>query len=63
MEKLKDLRFIIGMFFGITGALLLVLAFALTSEKAFGKSLNLYAGAAMLVFGLAMLLVRKSSPK
>ncbi len=55
MEKLNDLRFIIGLFFFLVGALLVVLAFALHYEAGFGKNLNLYAGLAMLVFGSAML--------
>jgi len=55
MEKLSDLRFIIGLFFSIAGALLLVLAFTISSEKEFGKTLNLYAGLAMMVFGGFML--------
>ena len=59
MEKLNDLRFIIGLFFFLVGALLVVLAFALRYEIGFGKNLNLYAGLAMLVFGMAMLWMKK----
>lgn len=55
MEKLSDLRFIIGLFFTLAGALLLVLAFTMESGKEFGKNLNLYAGLAMLSFGAFML--------
>ena len=55
MEKVTDLRFIIGLFFAISGALLVGLALMGASEKEFGKSLNWYAGSAMLVFGLFML--------
>ena len=55
MEKLSDLRFIIGLFFALAGALLLVLSFTVTSDKEFGKNLNLYAGLAMFIFGLFML--------
>jgi len=55
MEKLNDLRFIIGLFFSLVGAMLVVLAFALNYEIASGKTLNLYAGLAMMVFGLFML--------
>jgi putative Ca2+/H+ antiporter (TMEM165/GDT1 family) len=61
MEKLNDLRFIIGLFFAIIGALLVVLAFALSYEMASGKTLNLYAGLAMLVFGLFMLWMKKKN--
>ncbi len=59
MEKLNDLRFIIGLFFALVGALLVVLAFALSYEKGFGKNLNLYSGLAMLVFGGMMLWAKR----
>ncbi len=55
MEKLNDLRFIIGLFFALAGGILLVLAFAGSSEKVFGHGLNLYAGLAMALFGSFML--------
>lgn len=55
MEKLSDLRFIIGLFFTLAGALLLLLAFSIESGKQFGESLNLYSGLAMFAFGLFML--------
>jgi hypothetical protein len=55
MEKLNDLRFIIGLFFGLAGALLFTLSFFTDGGKEFGKALNHFAGAAMLVFGLGML--------
>lgn len=55
MEKLSDLRFIIGLFFALAGALLFVLSFFTDGGKEFGKALNHFAGAAMLVFGLFML--------
>ena len=55
MEKLSDLRFIIGLFFGLSGALLFALSFFMESGKEYGRALNHFAGAAMLVFGLFML--------
>ncbi|MBI5917378.1 MAG: hypothetical protein HY842_18575 [Bacteroidetes bacterium] len=55
MEKLSDLRFIIGLFFAIVGALLVLLAFTATYGPGFGKNLNLYSGLVMLVFGIFML--------
>jgi hypothetical protein len=55
LEKLNDLRFIIGLFFAMVGVLLFVLSFALHYEKPFGQALNHFGGAAMLVFGLFML--------
>lgn len=59
MEKLNDLRFIIGIFFALIGAMLVALAFVLQYETASGKSLNLFAGLAMLVFGAFMLWLSK----
>lgn len=61
MEKLSDLRFIIGLFFSLAGAVLLVLAFTVTSEKEFGQSLNKFAGLAMFVFGAFMLWLTRRS--
>ena len=55
MEKISDLRFIIGLFFGLAGALLFVLSFFTDGGKEFGRSLNQFAGAGMLVFGVFML--------
>ncbi len=55
MEKITDLRFIIGMFFSLVGAMLVLLAFTSSSGKEFGTTLNQWAGLAMLIFGLAML--------
>ncbi len=54
MEKLTDLRFIIGRFFSLSGIVLLVNYFAGIEAK--HPELNLYSGSAMLVFGLPMLL-------
>ncbi len=61
MEKLNDLRFIIGMFFGLAGAMLFVLSFFTDGGKEFGRSLNHFAGAGMLVFGIFMLWLSKRS--
>jgi hypothetical protein len=59
MEKLNDLRFIIGLFFALVGAMLVVLAFALSYDIASGKTLNLFAGLAMLGFGGLILWLAK----
>lgn len=59
MEKLNDLRFIIGVFFAIIGAMLVALAFVLNYELAYGKTLNLFAGLSMMVFGAFMLWMSK----
>ena len=55
MKKITDLRFIIGMFFTLSG-LILLLTYFITAESNH-PILNLYAGGVMLVFGLLMLLL------
>ena len=55
MEKLNDLRYIIGLFFTIVGAVLIMIPLFSTTDKTFGFNLNLFAGAAMLVLGLSLL--------
>lgn len=59
MEKLNDLRFIIGLFFALVGLMLMILAFTLSYEIASGKTLNLFAGLAMMGFGGLMLWLSK----
>ena len=55
MQKFTDLRFIIGIFFTLTGLILLLSYFIATESN--HPQLNLYAGVVMLVFGLVMLLL------
>lgn len=55
IHKLTDLRFIIGLFFSLCGLVLLVSYFATAESN--HPELNLYAGGAMLVFGLVMLVL------
>lgn len=51
-----DLRLPIGMFFLITGMILLVTAFTSGSRAPLGpEDVNLYCGVSMLVFGSVML--------
>jgi uncharacterized membrane protein HdeD (DUF308 family) len=54
MEKLTDLRFIIGLFFSLCGLILLVSYLAAAESN--HPELNLYSGSLMLVFGVVMLL-------
>ena len=54
MKKITDLRFIIGMFFSLSGFILLLTYFIAAESN--HPILNLYAGGVMLVFGLVMLL-------
>ena len=55
MQKFTDLRFIIGLFFSLSGLILLLCYF--TAPESNHPELNLYAGGLMLVFGLVMLVL------
>ncbi|MBS1594335.1 MAG: hypothetical protein JST90_08405 [Bacteroidetes bacterium] len=55
MDKLTDLRFIIGLFFSLSGLVLIGTYFAVTQSN--HPQMNLYAGSVMLLFGLFMLLM------
>ena len=57
MQRLTDLRFIIGLFFTIVGALLFTLSFITVDDGSYGVSLNHFSGAVMLVFGVFMLFI------
>ena len=58
MEKLNDLRYIIGLFFAIVGGVLVILALRVTDTKTFAVNLNLFAGAAMLVLAIGLFWLR-----
>lgn len=55
MKKLTDLRFIIGLFFSLSGLILLLTYFVAAESN--HPILNLYAGGVMVIFGLVMLLL------
>ena len=55
MQKLTDLRFIIGLFFSLCGLILLSCYFVATESN--HRELNLFSGGLMLIFGLVMLLL------
>jgi hypothetical protein len=55
MQKFTDLRFIIGLFFSLSGLILLLCYFIGTKSK--HPDLNLYSGVVMFLFGLLMLLL------
>jgi hypothetical protein len=57
-KKLNDLQFVIGLFFSIVSLILLFNVMLGTNVN--GK-LNIYTGAVFLVFGLAMMLIRKGN--
>ncbi|MGN6402608.1 MAG: hypothetical protein ACTHMD_19270 [Flavisolibacter sp.] len=55
MNKLFDLRFVIGSFFSIVGLLLLI--YSLASKVREGQSINSWCGVLFLVFGVLMILL------
>jgi uncharacterized membrane protein HdeD (DUF308 family) len=58
MNKLFDLRFVIGLFFLIIGLLLLGYAF-LSDSTEYTKEVNLYCGLLLSFFGLFMFALKK----
>ena len=61
MNKLLDLRFVIGLFFLITGLLLLIYYF-LTTNASHGN-INALCGSIFIVFGLGMILLSYKNDK
>ena len=55
LNKLFDLRFVIGSFFLIVGILLVIYSFLNETEQA--KDINLWCGIAFSVFGIFMILL------
>ena len=55
MKKITDLRFIIGIFFSLSGLILLLTYFIATESN--HPQMNLYSGGVMFLFGLVMLLL------
>ena len=53
MNKLTDLRFIIGSFFSIVGLILIVTSFIINADA--GSRIDLWTGLVMGIFGLLML--------
>lgn len=57
MNKLFDLKFVIGIFFLILGVLLLTYALFSLGPFIAGKKINFFCGLFMGVFGLLMVLI------
>jgi len=55
MNKLFDLRFVIGCFFSIVGVLLLV--YSLASKAREGQTINSWCGGLFVVFGVVMIVL------
>ena len=57
MKKLLDLRFVIGMFFTIIGALLAIYHFTGTVNVALNTSVNIWCGVLFMLFGTGMIVL------
>jgi hypothetical protein len=57
-KKLNDLQFVIGLFFSVVS---LILLFNIFFGANADSKLNVYTGSVFLVFGLAMMLIRKGN--
>jgi hypothetical protein len=55
MKKLLDLRFVIGAFFTVVGALLLIYYFMKASEVLPAAMVNAWCGIVFMLFGLGMI--------
>jgi hypothetical protein len=55
MNKLFDLRFVIGSFFSITGILLLIYGFLIESKQL--GPVNRWCGGLFLIFGVIMIIL------
>lgn len=55
MHRLNDLRFVIGLFFTMTGSILLALGLWMQVSAKYAEHLNSYSGLTMLAFGLFMI--------
>jgi hypothetical protein len=60
MNKLFDLRFVIGLFFLIIGLLLIGYA-ALFNSQVYQREVNFYCGLLFTAFGLIMFLLKKKN--
>ncbi|MBL7818748.1 MAG: hypothetical protein JNL70_27360 [Saprospiraceae bacterium] len=58
MEKLNDLRYIIGLFFAAVGTVLILLPLSMTDTRAFATQLNLFSGGAMLALAIFLFWLR-----
>lgn len=56
MNRFTDLRFVIGLFIGCVGILLLAAAFIAEPRNNWDKQMNLYSGIFIILVALGMLL-------
>jgi putative Mn2+ efflux pump MntP len=57
MNKLFDLRFVIGSFFSIVGLLLLIYSFAGSNLAEQDQNINRWCGVIFIVFGVIMIIL------
>ena len=57
MEKLLDLRFVIGIFFLVVGVLLLAHSFLATHAAGEDQSVNQWCGGSFILFSIIMLIL------
>ena len=57
MNKLFDLRFVIGSFFGIVGVLLLIYGFTTADDASNAHVVNKWCGGVFVVFGVVMIIL------
>lgn len=57
MNKLFDLRFVIGAFFTVVGLLLLVYGFTTADNTSNAHAVNKWCGSVFLIFGVLMILL------
>lgn len=57
MNKLFDLRFVIGSFFTIIGLLLLIYSFMYTDATDNSQTINRWCGFIFIVFGIVMIIL------
>jgi hypothetical protein len=55
MNKILDLRFVIGAFFTIVG--LLLIGYAITSSEGAAQSVNRWCGITFTIFGISMIIL------
>jgi hypothetical protein len=63
MNKLLDLRFVIGLFFLVVGMLLLGYSFVSENKARNMTEVNRWCGIVFILFGVFMNLLRKSADK
>jgi hypothetical protein len=56
MNRFTDLRFVIGLFIGIVGLILMSASFIAAPRNSWDQQMNLYSGIFILIIALGMLL-------